>query len=291
MRDLVVAMLVLIGVSIVADSSIASEIFEGVTKPVSNLDLSVPVDGVVLELFVTEGQHVKKGDPLLRLDDRMPAFEVKRRKELLRDNARYKSSKYNRDIVESLLQSAKELQQTTGSVSDDEIKRLDMQFSTVDGEVRALEYAKKREQLELDTARADLERHTLISPIDGIVTDIYLDVGEWAKLGEVAVKVVDPSICYLEVNVEERRVRQLIELSDVSLFVNVGDRVLEKQAKVVFVSPVADQASGLVRVKLLFENKKRDVWPGMPARIELTSGEDNLEARINSLDEPVEIEQ
>ncbi|NIB44506.1 efflux RND transporter periplasmic adaptor subunit [Pseudomaricurvus alkylphenolicus] len=279
--------LTLIGLAVLlSEVSVASGRFDGVTKPISDLDLSVSVDGVVHQLFVSEGQHVKKGEPLLRLDDRLQAFEARLRKQILNDKARYESSKYNRDIVESLLKSARELQKSTGSVSNEEVMRLDMQFNTVAGEVRAMEQAKKREKLEYDAAQAELERHTLVSPIDGIVTEVLLDVGEWAQSGEVVIKVVDPSSCFLEVNIEERQVRHLQELDAVPVFVSAGDRTLEKSGKVVFVSPVADQASGLVRVKLRFENLERDVWPGMPASIEFGLDETDMDAAMGEFYEP-----
>ena len=48
----------------------------GVTQPSQQVTLSVPVEGVLSELLVTEGTEVEAGQPIARLDDRIARAAV-----------------------------------------------------------------------------------------------------------------------------------------------------------------------------------------------------------------------
>ena len=122
--------------------------------------------------------------------------------------------------------------------------------------------------VEVQIANTEVQRRVLYAPISGIVTDVRVEVGEWARAGEAVVRLVDPSRCYLVVNIEERFARRLTVGSATTVFVATGAEEIPTPGQVVFVSPVADRASGLVRVKIEFANHDGHLWPGMPASIE-----------------------
>lgn len=242
---------------------------EGLVKPAHEVDLALSLDGVIAKIFVKEGDIVKKGEGLLTLDDTVQKLEVKRRSEIYQDNAEFESSRDNLVILKSLLDSSQELFEKTASVSHDEIKNLQMQYHSLSGKVKALEAKKKQEFLDYKISTAVLERYALISPIDGIVTAIKPEEGEWAKTGEILITVVDKSVCTAEFNIDERYARSLKKGKAVTLKVQEGNIMSAKTGKITFVSPVADKASALVNVKVEFENKSGSVIPGVLAYINL----------------------
>lgn len=246
----------------------AAQRFVGVTEPIHDLKLSVPVEGIVASVSVREGQRVQAGAELLRLDDRLQRYEAQRRKAILDDRAKLETARHNEAVLASMLETTRSLYQQTGSVSAEEVKRLEIQHANALGELRALEQDEIREAIELDIARRELERRALQAPRGGRVTMVGVSVGEWARPGEAIVRIVDPSRCYLVVNIDERFARLLKEGDQIPVYVTAGDQELERAGQVLVVSPVADPASGLVRVKIEFGNEDGEIWPGMPASIE-----------------------
>jgi hypothetical protein len=54
---------------------------------------------------------------------------------------------------------------------------------------------------------------------------------------------------------------------NVLLHIQVGKKILKKNGKVIFISPVVDPASGLLKVKVEFENKNLLVRPGVSGKM------------------------
>lgn len=251
------------------NQAFASTSFEGIVKPVHEVKLALPIDGIISQIFVKEGDSVKKGGKLLKLDDILQGLEVSRRREIYFDKAELESSKKNLEILKSLLDSSQELYEKTASVSRDEVQNLLMQYHTLNGRVNVSEARKKQELIEYEISKEVLARYVLTSPIDGIVTVIKAEEGEWAKTGEMLVTVVDTSVCYVEFNIDEKYARTFKKGNVVSISVREGDVMRSKKGRIIFVSPVADKASALVEVKVEFENKSGTIIPGVLANINL----------------------
>lgn len=241
--------------------------FEGIVKPVHEVELALPLDGVIAKIFVKEGDSVKKEEHILKLDDTLQRLEVELRKAVYYDNAGLESDKNNLVILKSLLDSSMELYEKTASVSHDEVKNLQMQYHTLKGRVEGQEAKKKQELLDFELSKEVLERYVLKSPIDGLVTVIVPEEGEWIKTGEMLATVVDVSVCYVEFNIDEKYARTLKKGKAISLKVREGSASGLKKGKVIFVSPVADKASALVKVKVEFENTDGRITPGVLANI------------------------
>lgn len=243
--------------------------FIGVTRASHDVQLALPVEGLVTRIEVEEGQRVEAGQSLLHLDNQLQASEARRRELIKDDTAQIRTLEHNLKIVKSLLEASRQLFGETGSISEEEVKKLEMQYVTMDGEYQSLLMQKKRETVEYQAALEDLKRRTLSAPRAGIVSEILVETGEWATPQQAVVRLVDPQQCHLELQVEERFARHFSPGADIPVLIgSVGDE-REIAGRVDFVSPVADQASGLVRVKIGFDNRAAEIWPGMPAAVAL----------------------
>jgi RND family efflux transporter MFP subunit len=240
----------------------------GISKPIHDVELSVSVDGVITKINVKEGQRVKKGDELLRLDDRLYTREADRRNLILKDNTRLTTSQYNKEILKKLLDNTNRLYVTRGAVSEEEVKKLTMQYNSLVGEVNSLSAEKKREQVEYDIAKEQIEQRILRTPINGVIADIVPDVGEWAEPSKMLIRVVDTSKGLLEININVNLLhkQQLHTNSKVDIEF-LGGSVIKKQGIVVFISPVVDTSSSLVRINIEYDNQDGDVLLGTSAKL------------------------
>jgi RND family efflux transporter MFP subunit len=240
----------------------------GITKPVHDVKLSLPVGGIIAKTQIKEGESVKKGDELLRLDDRLHNHEVNRRSVILKDNSKLNTSLHNKEILKSLLDNTNKLYVLNRSISEEELKKLTMQYTSLAGDASTLAADKKREEIEYNMAKEELEQRILRSPINGIITDVDAEVGEWAEPGKMVIRVVDTSKIFLEVNIDlaELHKQNLQQNSKVDIEFNDGI-ALKGQGTVIFVSPIVDTSSSLVKVNIEYDNKDGKVLPGITARL------------------------
>lgn len=217
--------------------------FQGVTEPVKDVTMAFPVVGVVGVRPLEEGSAVKKGDVVIELDTRLEQLEVDRRRltEVL--------TLREFDRVNTLAQ------RNTISVSQEEIdkKKSDYEIAKADREMAA----------------AVVVRRKIISPVNGYVAQFYKDVGEKCEEQQPVVRVVDTSRAHLVVNLDPKVAQGLRIGQKVQIEVESGDAQKPLEASIIYISPVADAASGLLRVKALFDNADRTIRPGVAGRLRL----------------------
>ena len=237
--------------------------YDGIVYAKNSAKMSLQIDGIVSSIFVKEGSKINKDFVILKLDDSLQKLEVERRKSIFEDVAEYESNKKNLVLAKSLYESTKSLYEKTASVSKDELNSIEMQYQTLLGKVNSFEARKAQEKVEYSIAKEVLEKYQLISPIKGVVTSLEIQKGEWAKAGEVQAVILDNSVCYVELNIEE----------DIGRKLRVGKKALvkssgyKKQGIISYIAPMADKASGLMKVKVEFENPNGTFIAGTLAQV------------------------
>lgn len=249
-----------------------AEQYTGLVHPNREVTLSMGVGGVVSKLNVRPGQGVRANQVLLVLDDRMQAIEVSRREVVLHDNSELNTAQDRVRALKIMYDDTKQVFDSTGSISRDEMSKLDIEYSTARGRLEQLVQQKRREKLEYDLARQERDLRDLTAPVAGIITRIEPKVGEWAKPGETMMVLVDAANCYLTVNVPLRAVPDLKVGAMLPVRFEASANAPAVTGKVSFVSSVADAASGLVEVRLTFANPGLKIRPGIKGMIELGAG-------------------
>ena len=238
----------------------------GITQAIHDLKLSVTAAGRIEALFVKEGDRVRKGDLLLHMDRALEALEVRRREVMLEDNARLDELRAKELTLTEQVRAARTLL-TTGGVSRKQVEDEELALGTIIAERKSIEFAKRRERVELDLAREAYERRHLRSPIDGMVTRIVSRIGESVAPHEPVMVVVDVRTVRFSGTVPIADVSRIRAGSSVVLQLGSDSEPLRRVAHLVFVSPVADPASGLVDVLAEFDNADGSVRPGTAGRI------------------------
>lgn len=260
-------LLVLLVLSIVV---YAQESFVGVVKPIHNIKLSLSTDGIVKKVLVHEGSFVKKGDTLIVLDNELQKLETQRRKLINEDRSKVDSSINESEILSSLYESTKKLYENSGGISKSELQSLEIKYLESVAQSQYLQKAEVQENIEYKIAKKLLDQFTLYSPIDGIVTKINIDLGEFVKNTEPILSIVDSAICVVELNIDKDSIDLVKKDQEVTISSGVEPNIIYKKAKIVFISPIADMSSGLFFVKVQFSNSNLEILPGLTVNVSLS---------------------
>ena len=230
----------------------------GSVQPERRADLRAEVPAVVLQVLKENGDVVRRGDLLVRLDDTA-----------IRDSLA-SSEASTRAADQAFVQAERQFQRMTtlrvsGMVStqaleDAESRRNNAQSDLAAARTRA---AQARQQLQRTEARA---------PFDGIVSDRKVSAGDTAQIGKELLKVIDPASMRFEGLVSADNIGDVKVGQPVSFRVN-GYGEQEFTGKVRRVNPSANSTTRQVEVLVDFSGEKQPKLAGLYAegRIEAAS--------------------
>ncbi len=210
----------------------------GITEPYMDVTLGASVAGIIRSELFKEGEAVKKGEVILEFDKRLEELEVERRKAVMEQNRRE-------------LDATRALVQTTKAVSKEELAKKEAEYN-----VSATEHGIAVEQL---------SQRRIVAPFSGTITDILLRPGAACAPHQPVVRLVDTSRCYFIGQVEGKAASNLKLNQNVNIFVDGTEKPIA--AKISYLSPVVDPASGLAKVKAIFDNTEPQIRPGLTARL------------------------
>jgi RND family efflux transporter MFP subunit len=210
----------------------------GITEPFRDVTVGASVAGIIHAEFFKEGDWVKKGDVILELDKRLEELEVQRRRAVMDQN-------------KMELDSTRTLVETTKSVSKEELAKKEADYN-----VAAAEYGIAVEQL---------AHRQVVAPFAGVVTEIQLHAGAACAPYQPLVRLVDTTRCYFTGQLDGKLASNL-RLEQV-VRIDMDEPAAPVRGKICFISPVADPASGLTKVRAVFENADGRVRPGLAARM------------------------
>ncbi len=235
----------------------------GITQALEYATISAPVrDARVEQLHVVLGVRVEAGDLLVTLDNRIQTIDAGRSKLIWKDKAALRAAR----LQEQLLMERAEVMQTlfdnNRNVSEDVYDAAVLEHRLAIEERKRLETAEEREKLEYELAASQLERYLLRAPIAGTITKIYRRKGESCDLNDPLIDLVDVNRGVFVARVEESDGRRLSVDQNVKLALQTGLEEMVLQGRVVYLSPVVDPASGLMEVRVEFDNSAGQIRLG-----------------------------
>ena len=235
----------------------------GFTEPYFDAMLGISAIGRVAKIHLTEGTTVEKGQVILELDQELEELEVQRRKLLWTSKTEVQSAARQVKTLKSHLKATKQLYKTTGSVPREELENQELEHALAVDELKRLQDAERREEIEYGIANQQLFRRSLRAPFSGQIAELLIDVGENCELDTPLVHLVNTSHGYFVANVELGVSQKLKMGQTVELQLQAGSENVSRDAKIVFISPVVDPASGLRKIKAQFENPDGIIIPGV----------------------------
>jgi RND family efflux transporter MFP subunit len=242
-------------------------------EPYRSIEMSPAEGGVISEILVKEGDRVMKDQLLLKLDAEaiearlsVAMAQADNMGTILASESEYKLQK---DRYEKLAKLEKR-----DVSSQYEVQRQFATMKTAEGRLTEALEMKRVYQLQVDQARAELERRFLKSPIDGIVVEIIKDVAEpvnpiESSRDEYLVRVVKIDELLAEAHLPGSFAGRIVEGTEMQIKVESGNgaRPQTVVGRVEYVSPVIDSASNTIRVKIVVDNAAGTIRPGSPAQL------------------------
>lgn len=225
------------------------------------IDIIADVGGWVTEKKVVLGQEVKKGDPLLVLEDPRRVLRLKE------SEARLKSAHANLNELKRKYNQSLELQRK-GIVARDTVDSLANQVASESANVDSLEAS-------FGLMKWDVDNLTVTSPIDGKVEEVLPDVGQEVTQGQLVVEIVSTEQKRAVAGVEPRWARIIKPGMKVTLSTSYSNKVEQTQGEILGVSSNIDTVSGTYRVEAKLIDNPYNWLPGeivnMDIPIELLS--------------------
>jgi RND family efflux transporter MFP subunit len=221
-------------------------------------DLAANATGRVLETFVERGAEVKKGDLLARLDVRavaLSAAEAQANAALSRaqqGTAKRECERYKRLLEQN-------------AISQAEYDRAADQCEASPLSVAAAE-------ARASAAAQVVSDGSIRAPFGGIVTERYVEAGEYVRQDTKIVSLVAVATLRLELTVPEASVAA-VKVGGALSFTVPAYPARTFTGVVRYVSPAIREATRDLAVEAEVDNADRALYPGMFAAIELLTGE------------------
>jgi RND family efflux transporter MFP subunit len=207
----------------------------------------------------------------VELDKRLEQLEAARRKLVWESKAELEAAEARVVTLSTDLEATRKLFQTTRSVSREDMDKKELEYKIASAERDRLLNAEARERIEYEMAMEQLRERQIIAPFDGVLTDLYLDVGEDCEPRQPVARVVDTSECRFIANMDAAAAGRLKPGDPALLAIESAGGTVSRTGTVEFVSAVVDPASGLQRVKIRFGNADGKVAPGVAGTLTIPS--------------------
>lgn len=232
----------------------------------STIAIKARIDGQLMEAAVQEGQMVKKGDLLFRLDSRpLEALLKVAEANVARDRANLDKALADEKRFESLAQK--------GISPKTKLEEAETSVAALRAAIRASEAA-------VEVARLNLEYATIKAPIEGRVGSILLAAGNMVKANDTQailmlteVRPINVAFALPEQHVADLRSRMKSPEPVVVEATVQGDEATAEKGELFFVNNAVDATTGTITVMARFANQDERLVPGqfIKARVRMTT--------------------
>jgi RND family efflux transporter MFP subunit len=213
--------------------------------------LRAEVGGALLEVKVEQGQPVKRGDLLMRIDD----AALQDQAIAARSAARVAGNSLEVSKAEEE-RNAKLAQ--AGIITQRDFDRIKLAREQSEAQL-------SEAQARLALAQDQLSRTRITAPFDGVVSERQANAGDSVAPGSPLVTVVDPTSLRLEASVPAEHAGRLQAGTRVDFRVaGYGDSAFE--GKIERVNPVVDPGTGQVRIYVTIPNVEQALLVGLFAQ-------------------------
>jgi multidrug efflux system membrane fusion protein len=233
----------------------------GNVEPFATVALKARVDGQIVEVNFREGQAVKKGEVLFRIDPRPYEAALRQaeanalRDRAARDQARSQEKRYQELLGKNF-------------ISKEAYAQIRTNAATAEATAKASHAA-------LENARLNIEYCTIRSPLDGYVGRVLLQAGNLVRANDPSPLVVINQVrpIYVNFGIPEQH------LPDVRRHMAAGPLAAEvvpvdaqqgaPRGTLIFVDNAVDPSTGTIRLRAQFDNADAALWPGQFVNLSL----------------------
>jgi RND family efflux transporter MFP subunit len=243
------------------------EEFVGTTQAYASVEIRARVQGYLEEMTFEPSSFVRKGQLLFVIEPE--PYEAKRDRAAAGLKAAEAGLRRAESDLERLEQAVR-----TNAVSQQEVTRARAERDQASA-------AMLEAQAALTNAEIQLEYTTVKSPINGMVSRNYVDLGNLVGAGEstvlTTVRRIDPIYAYFEVS--ERFVARALEqrgghknpeqLDETPATLLLEETGLEIEGRIDTLENTVDPATGTIQIRGVFPNPDSKIFPGFFVRVRL----------------------
>ena len=264
------AALVVFGAMESPQPAVAEEV-EGFTEPYRQIELAAGEPGILTEVHVQEGSRVAAGDLVAALDTDVLRATLELARERSTAAGALQASQAELELRASQRTQLQTLRDR-GHATQRELERAETDYRIAKARVVMAEEELRLHQLEMKRIETQIARRQIRSPIDGVVSEVFKDVGE-AFVGN------DPRVATI-VQLGQLRARfctspraaaGLRPGQTVRLF--LPDTEQQAAGVVETVSPVMDAESGTVQVVVAIDNRGEQLRSGARCLLRVAAAE------------------
>lgn len=226
---------------------------DGITRPVTDIELSFVQPGKVKAVNVEKGDQVQAGDLLVVLEDDIEIIQ----KRILTARSENRVPMELAEVeLSQRLKNLENLQkaQAKGATSNWEVDQAKLAVDTARLTLKTREFERMQDQLKLASLLELLRRLTLASPSGGIIEEVMVQPGETVQAMVPVARLVeiDPLMIDLPVPLDLARELRIGQVGNVSFL--DGTRL---DGEITTISSVADAAAATLSVTLKVVNANR----------------------------------
>ena len=238
-----------------------AESFDCLIEPGRVVQIGSPVAGILAIVSVERGDLVTAGTPLARIESGVEEATVALLRERAADTAAIAAQQARAGFARARFERA-EVLRTRGAIAEEAHQQLRAERDIAEAELAVAETSRRLAALELARAEAELARHSLHSPIDGVVTARALSEGAFVtpEREVLAIAALDP--LHVEVFLPAALYPQLRAGQPATVIPDLPGAA-PRTAHVAVIDRVFDATSNSFGVRLLLENPDSTLPAGL----------------------------
>jgi RND family efflux transporter MFP subunit len=261
-RSPIIFVLILSGVPLFA----GAEPLDCVINPNSTVELGSYQNGVLAEVLVKRGDRVARGQPLARLDNEIEKMNAELARIRAESDIAVRSGQFQEVYKARELKRLESLRESQ-SVSTSSYEQAEIDHNLAAMSVESARLEKNIAKAEYERAKAQLQRRTIRSPVDGVVVDVVMSPGEYVyeQSTLMSIAAIDP--LYVEVYLP---VASYSEIRDGMTAVVRPEQPIggEYTAKIAVIDQVFDASSRTFGVRLELPNPEFKLPAGVRCTVE-----------------------
>ncbi len=212
----------------------------GEVKPFEDLWIKAEVKGQVVKVPVDEGQHVKKGQMLVQLDDR------DYRSHIARIEANYELAQLEHDRISSLAKK--------NFAAQSRLDEAVAQLKTLNSQLRE--------------AKLGFSRTRIIAPIEGVINEQSAKIGDFLDMNSKVAQILQIDKVKVTVGVPESDVDAVHDLKKADVIIEALEK-RKVEGERIFLGSQPRSLARLYDLELVVPNPDKRILPGMFAQVEL----------------------
>jgi len=249
----------------------------GTLQARTRVDVGAQIGGQVKDIPVVLGQAVKKGDLLVLIDPELAQSEVARAEaSLAQQRAQLDSRRI--DLQAAQREAERQRRLLVGeATAANEAEKAENDVAKLEADVRGQAANLAQLQAQLDRSKVNLAYTRITAPMDGVVVNIPVQVGQTViavQITPVMVTVADLDTITVRTKVPEADV-QLLKPGQKASFATLSGDGRRYDGRLRVIQPIPERAGNAVFYNALFEvdNRDRKLFADMTVQVDIETGE------------------